>query len=107
MTAMNVRTRHETLGLLANRLYTVSSSNGRQRGAATVRSVSYVSATPLLVMASLDPRSRLFDCLAESRRADVRIVESSRVLHCLVRHIVRVSAQAIVILEVVDTGRAA
>jgi flavin reductase (DIM6/NTAB) family NADH-FMN oxidoreductase RutF len=104
---MDTRTRHETLRLLSNGLYTVSSSNGRRRGAATVASVSLVSATPLLVMAALDPHSRLFDCLSESRVADVNIVESSRVLHCLVRQIVRVSAQAIVILEVVEAERAA
>jgi flavin reductase (DIM6/NTAB) family NADH-FMN oxidoreductase RutF len=104
---MDVRTRNETLRLLSNRLYTVSSSDGRRRGAATVASVSYVSATPLLVMAALDPQSRLFHCLAESRVADIHAVHSSHVLHCLVRHIIRLSAQAIVILEVVEAGGAA
>jgi flavin reductase (DIM6/NTAB) family NADH-FMN oxidoreductase RutF len=104
---MDARTRNETLRLLSNRLYTVSSSNGRRHGAATVASVSLVSATPLLAMAALDPHSPLFDCLSESRTADVNIVESSRVLHCLVRHIVRVGPQAIVILEVVEARRAA
>jgi flavin reductase (DIM6/NTAB) family NADH-FMN oxidoreductase RutF len=104
---MDARTRNETLRLLTNGRYTVSSSNGRRRGEATVASISYVSTTPLLVMAALDPRSRLFDCLAESRVADVNIVASSRVLHCLVRYIVQVSARAIVILEVVEAERAA
>jgi hypothetical protein len=60
-----------------------------------------------MAMVALDPHSRLFDCLSESRVADVNVVESSRVLHCLVRHIVRVNAQAIVILEVVEVERAA
>jgi flavin reductase (DIM6/NTAB) family NADH-FMN oxidoreductase RutF len=104
---MDARTRNETVRLLSNGRYTVSSSYGRRRGAATIASVSYVSATPLLVTAVLDPQSRLFDCLADSRVADVNIVASSRVLHCLVRHIVRLSAKAIVILEVVEAGRAA
>jgi flavin reductase (DIM6/NTAB) family NADH-FMN oxidoreductase RutF len=104
---MNARLRNETVRLLTNGRYTVSSAYGHRRGAATVASVTYVSATPLLVMAALDPHSRLFDCLADSRVADVNIVASGRVLHCLVRHIVRVGAKAIVILEVVDSGRAA
>src|ERR1700730_2764916 len=104
---MNARTRNDTLRLLSTGLYTVSSSNGRRHGEATVASISYVSATPLLVMAALDPQSRLFGCLAESPVADARILESSRVLHCLVRHIVRVNARAIVILEVVEAERAA
>lgn len=104
---MDLRTRNETERLLSTGLFTVSSSHGRKRGTATVGSVSYVSASPLLVMAALDPRSPLFGCLAESRLAEVHVVKSSRVLHCLVRHIVRVSAQAIVILEVVKAGRAA
>lgn len=104
---MDARTRVETLRLLSKGLFTVSSSNGLTRGAAIVESMSSVSATPLLVMAVLDPRSRLVDSLAESQTADVNIVESSRVLHCLVRRIVRVSAQAIVMLEVVEAERAA
>jgi flavin reductase (DIM6/NTAB) family NADH-FMN oxidoreductase RutF len=104
---MDARTRNETLRLLSTGTYTVSSSNGRRRGAVTVGSVSLVSATPLLAMAALDPHGPLFDCLSESRMADVNIVESSRVLHCLVRHIVRVGTQAIVILEVVEARRAA
>jgi flavin reductase (DIM6/NTAB) family NADH-FMN oxidoreductase RutF len=104
---MDARTRVETLRLLSKGLFTVSSSNGLTRGAAIVESMSSVSATPLLVMAVLDSRSRLVDSLAESQTADVNIVESSRVLHCLVRRIVRVSAQAIVMLEVVEAERAA
>jgi flavin reductase (DIM6/NTAB) family NADH-FMN oxidoreductase RutF len=104
---MDTRTRNETLRLLSSGRYTVSSANGRKRGAVTVGSVSCVSAEPLLVMAALDPQSLLFDCLAESRIADVNIVASSRVLRCLVRHIVRVSSRAIVILEVVKAERAA
>jgi flavin reductase (DIM6/NTAB) family NADH-FMN oxidoreductase RutF len=104
---MNVRTRNETRRLFSNGRYTLSASDGRRRGEATVTSISYVSATPLLVMAALEPHGRLFGCLTESRVADVNIVESGRVLHCLVRHIVRVSARAIVILEVMKSEPAA
>jgi len=103
---MDARTRNETRRLLSHGRCTVSSSYGRRRAAATVGSLSYVSATPLLVMAALDPHSRLFDCLAESLVADVNLAGPSRVLHCLVRHIARVSAKAIVILEVVAAGKA-
>jgi flavin reductase (DIM6/NTAB) family NADH-FMN oxidoreductase RutF len=104
---MDARTRSEMRRLLSNGRYTLWSSTGRRRGEATVTSLSYASATPLLVMAAVDPRSRLFDCLAESRIAHISISRSTRVLHCLVRHIVRLSARAIVILEVVTAECAA
>jgi flavin reductase (DIM6/NTAB) family NADH-FMN oxidoreductase RutF len=104
---MDARTRNEMRRLLSNGRFTLWSSTGRKRGETTVTSLSYASATPLLVMAALDPHSRLFGCLAESRVAHINVNRSNRVLHCLVREIVRLSARAIVILEVVKAGRAA
>jgi flavin reductase (DIM6/NTAB) family NADH-FMN oxidoreductase RutF len=97
----------ETVRNLATGQFTVSASNGGRRATTVVKSVSQVSATPLLVMAAMDPRKPVFGCLAESRAADVTITASRRVLHCVVRHIVRVDSRAIVILEVIQGGLAA
>jgi flavin reductase (DIM6/NTAB) family NADH-FMN oxidoreductase RutF len=104
---MDTMTLKETVRNLANGLYTVSASNGARRATTVVTSVSQVSATPLLVMAAMDPKKPVFGCLAESRAADVTIAASRRVLHCVVRHIVRVDSRAIVIMEVLQGDLAA
>jgi flavin reductase (DIM6/NTAB) family NADH-FMN oxidoreductase RutF len=104
---MNTITRRDTVRALATGQYTVSASNGGRRATAVVKSVSEVSSTPLLVMAAMDPRKAVFGCLAESRAADVTIDASRHVLHCVVRHIVRVDNRAIVIMEVIEADLAA
>ncbi len=58
-------------------------------------------------MAAMDPRQAVFGCLAESRAADVTIGATRGVLHCVVRHIVRVDSRAIVIMEVIEADLAA
>ncbi len=88
-------TRRDTVRALSTGRYTVSASSGRRRATAVVTSVSHVSSSPLLVM------------VAESRTADVTIGASRGVLHCVVRHIVRVDSRAIVIMEVIEADLAA
>ena len=104
---MDTMTRRDTVRALSTGQYTVSSSNGRRRATAVVTSVSHVSSSPLLVMAAMDPRQPVFGCLAESRAAEVTIGASRRLLHCVVRHIVRVDSRAIVIMEVIEAELAA
>jgi flavin reductase (DIM6/NTAB) family NADH-FMN oxidoreductase RutF len=104
---MDTMTLKQTVRGLATGQYTVSASDGKRRATTVVTSVSQVSATPLLVMAAMDPRKPVFGCLAESRAADVTIAASRHVLHCVVRHIVRVDSRAIVIMEVIEADFAA
>jgi len=93
--------RRETLRALTSGAYTLSAQSGRRRARTVLRSISHVRSTPLVLMAAIDPRRPVFDYLAESRAVDVTIGDTRRVLHCLVRHIVRVDDRAIVMMEVV------
>jgi flavin reductase (DIM6/NTAB) family NADH-FMN oxidoreductase RutF len=104
---MDTMTRRDTVRALSTGQYTVSASSGRKRATSVVSSVSHVSSSPLLVMAAMDPRQPAFGCLADSRTAEVTIGASRGVLHCVVRHILRVDGRAIVIMEVIEADLAA
>ena len=71
---MDARTRKNTLRMLSNGVYVLTSRNGDCYGAATVSWVSQVSFKPPLVMAAVKRNSNVFTCLAESRTAVLHIV---------------------------------
>jgi len=71
---MDARTRKNTLRMLSNGVYVLTSRNGDCYGAATVSWVSQVSFRPPLVMAAVKRDSNVFKCLAESRTAVLHIV---------------------------------
>ena len=71
---MDARTRKNTLRMLSNGVYVLTSRNGDCYGAATVSWVSQVSFKPPLVMAAVKRNSNVFMCLEESRTAVLHIV---------------------------------
>jgi flavin reductase (DIM6/NTAB) family NADH-FMN oxidoreductase RutF len=66
--------RKQTLRLLSNGLYVVTSSSGERCGAATITWLSQASFNPPLVMAAIRPDSNVFKCLAVSGIAAVHIL---------------------------------
>lgn len=75
---MNIRTRKQTLRLLSNGIYVVTSAAGMRHGAATITWLSQVSFKPPLVMAAIRPDSNVFECLCESRIAAVHILDAGQ-----------------------------
>jgi flavin reductase (DIM6/NTAB) family NADH-FMN oxidoreductase RutF len=71
---MDARTRRNTLRMLSNGVYVLTSRSGDRYGAATVTWVSQVSFRPPLVMAAVKRNSNVFKCLEESRTAVLHIV---------------------------------
>ena len=71
---MDARTRRNTLRMLSNGVYVLTSRSEDRYGAATVSWVSQVSFKPPLIMAAVQPDSNVFKCLEESRTAVLHIV---------------------------------
>ena len=71
---MDARTRKNTLRMLSNGVYVLTSRNGDRYGAATVSWVSQVSFKPPLVMAAVQRDSNVFKCLEGSQTAVLHIV---------------------------------
>jgi flavin reductase (DIM6/NTAB) family NADH-FMN oxidoreductase RutF len=72
---MEVSIRKQTLRMLSNGMYIVTSANGGRYGAATITWLSQASFKPPLVMAAIRPTSTVFECLTESRVAAVHILD--------------------------------
>ena len=77
-TNMDARAKKETLRLLTNGVYVLTSRNGDDYGVATVTWVSQVSFQPPLVMAALRKDGNVFRCLRESGVAALHIVGSDQ-----------------------------
>jgi len=75
---MDATVRKQTLRMLSNGIYIVTSASGDRYGAATVTWLSQASFTPPLVMAAIRPDSNVFKCLAESRVAVVHILDQEQ-----------------------------
>jgi flavin reductase (DIM6/NTAB) family NADH-FMN oxidoreductase RutF len=75
---MDTKTRKQTLRLLSNGIYVVTSSSGAVHGAATITWLSQVSFKPPLVLAAIRPDSNVFKCLSESRVAAVHILDADQ-----------------------------
>jgi flavin reductase (DIM6/NTAB) family NADH-FMN oxidoreductase RutF len=75
---MDAATRKQTLRLLSNGLYVVTSSSDGRYGAATVTWLSQASFKPPLLMAAIRPDSNVFKCLATSGGAAVHILDCSQ-----------------------------
>jgi flavin reductase (DIM6/NTAB) family NADH-FMN oxidoreductase RutF len=71
---MDTRTKRNTLRMLSNGVYVLTSRSGDRYGAATVTWVSQVSFRPPLVMAAVKRNSNVFQCLELSRTAVLHIV---------------------------------
>jgi flavin reductase (DIM6/NTAB) family NADH-FMN oxidoreductase RutF len=71
---MDAKAKKETLRLLTNGVYILTSRNGDDYGAATVTWVSQVSFQPPLVMAALRKDGNVFRCLRASGVAVLHIV---------------------------------
>jgi flavin reductase (DIM6/NTAB) family NADH-FMN oxidoreductase RutF len=66
--------RKRTLPLLSNGLYIITSADGDTCCGATSSWVSQTSFKPPLVMAAIRPKSGVYRCLVESRRAVVHVI---------------------------------
>lgn len=75
---MDAKAKKETLRLLTNGVYVLTSRNGDDYGVATVTWVSQVSFQPPLVMAALRKDGNVFRCLRESGVAVLHIVGSDQ-----------------------------
>jgi flavin reductase (DIM6/NTAB) family NADH-FMN oxidoreductase RutF len=75
---MDAKAKKETLRLLTNGVYVLTSRNGDDYGAATVTWVSQVSFQPPLVMAALRKDGNVFRCLQASGVAVLHIVGSNQ-----------------------------
>jgi flavin reductase (DIM6/NTAB) family NADH-FMN oxidoreductase RutF len=73
--AMNPKIRKQTLRLLTNGMYVITSRHGDSFGAATVTWVSQASFKPPLIMAAIRPDSNVFKCLSRSRVAAIHILD--------------------------------
>lgn len=67
--------RKQTLRMLSNGIYVMTSSTGSTHGVATITWLSQASFKPPLVMAAIRPNSNLFKCLVESGVAAVHILD--------------------------------
>jgi flavin reductase (DIM6/NTAB) family NADH-FMN oxidoreductase RutF len=72
---MDPAARKQTLRLLSNGLYVMTSSTPTRFGAATVTWLSQASFKPPLVMAAVRPDSHVYQCLAESGAAAVHVLD--------------------------------
>jgi flavin reductase (DIM6/NTAB) family NADH-FMN oxidoreductase RutF len=75
---MDAKAKKETLRLLTNGVYVLTSRNGDDYGAATVTWVSQVSFQPPLVMGALRKDGNVFRCLQASGVAVLHIVGSDQ-----------------------------
>ena len=71
---MDARTRRNTLRMLSNGVYVLTSRSEDRYGAATVTWVSQASFKPPLLMAAIQRDSNVFRCLEESLTAVLHIV---------------------------------
>jgi flavin reductase (DIM6/NTAB) family NADH-FMN oxidoreductase RutF len=75
---MDAKAKKDTLRLITNGIYVLTSRNGGDYGAATVTWVSQVSFQPPLVMAALRKDGNVFRCLRASGVAVLHIVGSDQ-----------------------------
>lgn len=75
---MDARVRKKTLRLLSNGVYVLTSRCEDRYGASTVTWVSQVSFKPPLIMAAVQRKSNVFQCLSESRIAALHIVGATQ-----------------------------
>ncbi|HEX7952952.1 MAG TPA: flavin reductase family protein [Burkholderiales bacterium] len=71
---MDAKLRQKILRMLSNGVYVLTSRSEDRYGAATVTWVSQVSFKPPLLMAAVRQKSKVFQCLAQSRLAALHIV---------------------------------
>ena len=71
---MNPASRKQTLRMLSNGLYVMTSRSGDRFGAATVTWVSQASFRPPLIMAAVRPDSNVFACMRDSGDAVVHVL---------------------------------
>jgi len=71
---MDAKAKKETLRLLTNGIYVLTSRNGDDYGVATITWVSQVSFQPPLIMAALRKDGNVFRCLGASGVAALHIV---------------------------------
>lgn len=71
---METQARRQTLRLLTNGMYVMTSRDGDHYGGATITWLSQVSFKPPLLMAAVRPESNVFQCLAGSRSAAVHVL---------------------------------
>src|ERR1700685_17188 len=75
---MDLKAKKETLRLLSNGVYVLTSRNGDEYGVATITWVSQVSFQPPLVMAALRKEGNVFRCLGASGVAVLHVVGSDQ-----------------------------
>jgi flavin reductase (DIM6/NTAB) family NADH-FMN oxidoreductase RutF len=75
---MDLKAKKETLRLLTNGVYVLTSRNGDDYGVATITWVSQVSFQPPLVMAALRKDGNVFRCLRASGVAVLHVVGSDQ-----------------------------
>jgi flavin reductase (DIM6/NTAB) family NADH-FMN oxidoreductase RutF len=75
---MDLKAKKETLRLLTNGVYVLTSRNGEDYGVATITWVSQVSFQPPLVMAALRKDGNVFRCLRASGVAVLHVVGSDQ-----------------------------
>lgn len=72
---MDTAKKKQTLRLLSNGMYIITSSIGDRYGAATVTWLSQASFKPPLVMAAIRPDSNVYRCMSESGAAAVHVLD--------------------------------
>jgi flavin reductase (DIM6/NTAB) family NADH-FMN oxidoreductase RutF len=75
---MDIKVRKQTLRMLSNGIYIMTSASGDPYGAATVTWLSQASFKPPRVMAAIRPESNVFKCLNESGVAAVHILDTNQ-----------------------------
>lgn len=75
---LDAQARRQTLRMLSNGMYVVTSRSGDRYGAATVTWISQVSFRPPLIMAAIRRESNVFQCLAASGVAVVHVLGSDQ-----------------------------
>lgn len=71
---MDSAAKKQTLRMLSNGVYVITSRSGDRYGAATVTWVSQASFKPPLIMAAIRPESNVYKCLAESGVAAIHVL---------------------------------
>ena len=75
---MDPKIRQKALRLLTNGIYVMTSRSGEKFGAATVTWVSQASFKPPLLMAALRKDGNVLECVVESRRAILHILDKQQ-----------------------------
>jgi flavin reductase (DIM6/NTAB) family NADH-FMN oxidoreductase RutF len=75
---MDPKTKQKTLRLLANGIYVMTSRSADKVGAATVTWVSQASFKPPLVTVALRKDGTVFECVVESRRAVLHVLDKQQ-----------------------------